>query len=103
MFRRWEDLEGEGRILFGGMLWIWNIKGKYCLEECCGYGTGRENTVWRNAVDMKQEGGSKEERNLEGINLRGRGPKMFRSTIGEGEDEKKKKMMMIQDHLSELM
>ena len=50
---------------------------------------------------------------MEGINRRGRGPKMFRSTIGEGEDEKKKKrrrrkkktmmMMMMQDHLSELM
>jgi len=46
----------------------------------------RENTVLRNVVDMEQEGDSKEERNLEGINWRGRGPKMFRSTIrGEGE------------------
>jgi len=82
----------------------------------------KENIVWRNAVDIEQEGGSKEERNLERINWRGRGPKMFRSIIGEGEDEnnnnnnkkkkkkkKKKKMMMmmmmlmmmIQDHLSE--
>jgi hypothetical protein len=44
-----------------------------------------EYTVWRNAVDMELEVGSKEEKRLEGINWRGRGPKVCRSTIGEGE------------------
>jgi hypothetical protein len=45
----------------------------------------RQDTVWRNDVDMEMEGGSKEERRLEEINLRGRDPKMCRSTAGEGE------------------
>jgi len=47
-------------------------------------GGRRESTVWRNAVDMEQEGGSKEEKRVEGINWRGRGPKVCRSTIGGG-------------------
>jgi hypothetical protein len=43
----------------------------------------RENTVWRNAVDKELKGDSRKEK-LEGINWIGRGPKVYRSTVGEG-------------------
>jgi hypothetical protein len=45
----------------------------------------RQDNIWRNDLDMELEGDNKEERMLEEINWRGRGPKMCRSTTAEGE------------------